>query len=136
MLFFFLYLCKTLLWIDLILFICTLYAYAVNERRGADDPRKKDIEPVAVFIAPFTWPFLLFVFVLLFVLRIVNFFLKAILYGVFLVLFTVILTGIRKPILFVMLDKAMNSIGETLLEANTLLLRFFLSPWSNRPKTI
>ncbi len=130
------YLCNGMFIISLLVVVCAVYAYSVNSRRPDDDPQKKDFHPAAIFMVAFTWPFFLFLFFLLSILRIILFVLRAILYGIFLILFTLALVGIRKPFLFILLDKIMTSIGDALLEANTLLIRFFFRPWTNEPETI
>jgi hypothetical protein len=124
-----LYLCKGVLWIMLIVFICSVYAYYVNARRKADDPQKKDFYPGAILLAPITWPAFLFAYVFLFIL-------KALLYGVFLILFTIALVAVRKPFIFILLDKMATYVGSKLLEANTLLIKLFLRPWADDPQPI
>jgi hypothetical protein len=123
------YLCYGSLWLTPVIFACTAYAYSVNARRITDDPQKKDFHPAAIFLAPFTWPFLFFASLSLFILR-------AFLYGVFLILFTIALLTVRKPFIFVWLDKIATAIGNKLLEANTLLIKLFLRPWLDYPQPI
>jgi hypothetical protein len=118
--------CKGTLWFTLFLFACAGYAYRVNAKRNPDDPKKKDFHPVAILLAPFTWPFILFGFISIFIIR-------AILYGVFLVLFIFALVFIRKPFLLIWLDKIARAIGDRLLEANTYLIKLFLRPWVENP---
>jgi hypothetical protein len=102
-------------------FSCAGYAYRVNARRPADDPKKRNFHPAAIFLAPITWPlFALGRFSLLVI--------KALLYGIFLILFTIsliILQDISEPI---WLEKMFLKIGNKLLEANTLLTRLLLPP--------
>jgi hypothetical protein len=118
--------------VSLVVTASTAYAYSVNSRRLHDDPKKKDFHPAAVFLATFTWPFFLLAFTLLFILRFIVLILKAIAYGIFLILFTLALVGARKPFIF----RIMNTIGDALLEANTLLIKLFLRPWANEPQAI
>jgi len=125
------YLCNGMLIISLLVIVCAMYAYSINSQRPDDDPKKKDFHPAAIFLASFTWPFFLLAFTLLLLLRFILFILKAIAYGIFLILFTLALVGARKPFIF----KIMNYIGDALLEANTLLIKLFLSPWANEPET-
>jgi cbb3-type cytochrome oxidase subunit 3 len=101
--------------ITLVFLLCTGYVYRVNSKRAADDPEKKDYAAAAIPMV-LAWPIYLLVAVFLFVL-------KALLYGVFLVLFTVALIAIRKPFLFVWLEKIATKIGTIFLKVNTFLLR-------------
>jgi hypothetical protein len=96
------------------------YAYHVNSKRPADDPKKKDFYFAAIFLAPIMWPLFLFAFVFLFIT-------KAILYFVFLILLTIALFIIRKPFILTWLDKIATKIGNILLEANTRLIKLFIS---------
>ena len=105
----------------LFFFACAGYAYRVNAKRPAGDPKKRNFHPAAIFLAPITWP--LFALGWLFMLI-----LKALLYGVFLLLFTIGLVVIRKPFFFIWLEKIATKVGTMLLEANTLLIRLFLPP--------
>jgi hypothetical protein len=121
--------CKGYILLCLILWAFAGYAYRVNARLPADDPKKRDFHPFAVFLAPVTWPLFIFGFISLFVL-------KAFLYGIFLVIFTIALVVIRKPFIFVWLDKLATKVGNILLEANTKLIKFFLDPWIGNPQPI
>jgi len=126
----FLYLCKGLLWITLFICLCVIYAYFVNSQREDDDPQKRNYHISAIFLALFTWPFLLIAFVSLFLLR-------AFFYSFFLILFTFSLIFI--PIRSYQpswLEKTAARIGEKLLQANTLLIKLFLKPWSDEPERI
>lgn len=111
-------------YISLILWVCTGYAYHVNSKLAADDPKKKDFSPAAIFLAPITLPFIILGIISLFII-------KAILYGIFLVLLTLALVAVRKPFIFVWLDKIAKKIGNILLEANTFLIRLFFNPRIN-----
>lgn len=92
------------------------YAYRINARRTADDPKKRDYQPGAILLALLTWPILIFASISLFILR-------ALFYGVFLILFAFALVAIRKPFLLMWLNKVFSSIGDKLLIANTFLIR-------------
>ena len=115
---------KCTLLLMLFIFACAGYAYRINAKRTAEDPKKRDFHPVAIFLAPFTWPFFLFAFLFIFVLRVLV-------YGLFLILFTIALVAIRKPFLFIWLDSIATYIGNKLLEANTFLIRIVFGDWGN-----
>ena len=119
--------CQSYILLSLILWAFAGYAYRVNARRPADDPKKRDFHPAAVFLAPVTWPLFILFFISLFIL-------KAILYGIFLVMLTIALIVIRKPFIFVWLDKIATKVGNFFLEANTQLIKIFLSPWVDNPQ--
>jgi hypothetical protein len=105
---------------------CAGYAYYVNSKRPDDDPKKRNYHPVAVILAPITVPLFIFFSLSIFIMRVLT-------YGIFLILFTVALLVIRKPFLLVWLRKTATTIGDALLEANTLLIKLFLKPWANEP---
>src|SRR5512141_1485477 len=84
--------------IALFIMACTAYAYSVNSRRVANDPKKKDYELGAIFIAPITFPFLIVFGILVFVLR-------ALLFAIYLLALTIALVAIRKPFIIVWLQK-------------------------------
>ena len=124
-----LYLCKGLLWITLIICLCVIYACLVDTQREDDDPEKRNYRLGAILLTLFTWPFLLIVFLSLFLLRV--FF-----YGFFLAVFTIALLFLpRGSYQLSWLEKAAARIGERLLQANTLLIKIFLRPWSEEPET-
>ena len=100
----------------LFLLVCMGYAYRINARRTADDPKKRDYQPGAILLSLLTWPILIFASISLFILR-------ALFYGVFLILFAFALVAIRKPFLLMWLNKVFSSIGDKLLIANTFLIR-------------
>ena len=123
-----LYLCKALLWITLIICLCVIYAWIVDSQREEDDPEKRNYQVGAIVLALFTWPILLIVFISLFLLRV--FF-----YGFFLAVFTIALLFLpRGSYQLSWLEKAAARIGERLLQANTLLIKIFLRPWSEEPE--
>jgi len=121
--------CKGILWFTLLIFACAGYAYRVNAKRPADDPKKRDFHPAAIILAPFTWPFLLFAWIVFFMF-------KTLLYGVFLILFTIALLAFRKPLLLMWLDKIARKVGDKLLEANTFLIKIAFGDWERDPQTI
>jgi cbb3-type cytochrome oxidase subunit 3 len=123
------YICKGTLWITLVIVACTTYAYTVNARRPADDPKRKDYSPYAILAAPITVPFLITCAILIFIIR-------ALLFAIFLFVFTIALIAIRKPFVFVWLDRIATNIGEPLLEINTNVIRLAFTPWSKSPKPI
>ena len=110
----------------LVVTACAGYAYYANSKRADDDPKKRNYHPVAIIIAPVTFPLLAIFSLSFFILRVLT-------YGIFLILFTIALLVIRKPFLLVWLRKTATSIGNALLEANTLLIKLFLKPWANEP---
>ena len=103
---------------------CAMFAYYVNSKRGNDDPKKKNYHPLAIVLAPITFPIVVVLSVSFFLLRVLT-------YGLFMVLFIFILIFVRKPFILEQLRKMAANIGDRLLEANTILVRFFLSPWKN-----
>lgn len=122
-------LCKGIFVLMLFAMACSGHAYLVNSRRPADDPKKKDFHPGAILLAPITFLPFLFAFIILFIL-------KALFYGIFIIFFTVALLIIRKPFIFILLDKMATYVGSKLLEANTLLIKLFLRPWADDPQPI
>jgi ABC-type multidrug transport system permease subunit len=108
--------CNSTLVLLLIIFVCAGYTYAVNLRRGADDPKKREYHPLAIIAAPFTVLLFLSLGILVFVLR-------ALLFAGFLVIFAILLIGLRKPFLFVLWDRFATKIGDPLLKVNTRLIR-------------
>ena len=114
--------------ITLILYVCVGYAYYINEQRSTDDPKRRDIPPVVVLLAPITWPLLIIGFISLFIIKVV-------IYSVFLVLFTIALLAIRKPFLLERLKKAAAWIGEKLLEANLFLIKLAFGGQSKKTQT-
>jgi len=108
------YLCKGFLFFLAFLFICASYAYRVNTSRQNDDLQKRDFHFGAIFLAPFAWPIFALVYILFFMIR-------AVIFASCLALAILGLLVIRKPFLFIWLNK----IGNSLLEANTLLIKIF-----------
>lgn len=98
------------------------YAYRVNAQRAADDPDKRDFPLGAIFLAPFTWPVLLFFYVTLFVI-------KALAYGLFLILFTIALLAFQNSELPEWLENRFTRLGNKLLEANRFLLKAAFGDW-------
>jgi len=124
MLFFYVnYCCPVFILLSLLIWALAGYSYRVNAKRPADDPKKRDFNPGAIFLAPITWPLLLFGYISLFII-------KALAYGVFLILFTVALLVFQKSSL-PWLDNTAAWIGDKLLEANTFLIRIAFGDWRN-----
>lgn len=107
--------------VTLLTVTCSSFAYFVNSRRLDADPKKKNYHPFAIIFAPITLPLLIISSVIFFILRMVT-------YGVFMVIFTFALIFIRKPFILEWVRKLAVTIGDKLLEANTLLIRLFLGP--------
>ena len=107
--------------VTLLTVTCSSFAYFVNSRRPDADPKKKDYHPLAILFAPITLPLLIISSAIFFILRMVT-------YGVFMVIFTFALIFIRKPFILEWVRKLALTIGDKLLEANTLLIRLFLGP--------
>lgn len=123
------YICRGILWIILIVIVCTAYAYAVNARLPEGDPKKRNYEVGAIFLAPITFPLLITFALCVFVLR-------AILFAIYLGALTVFMVLVRKPFLFAWLHKIAMRIGEPLLKINTALLRLAFAQWGRNPQTI
>lgn len=122
-------LCSSILIFFLILWLVTGYTYLVNLRRKADDPKKREYDPLAILIAPVTAP--------IFLAGAIGFFiLRALLFAVFLIIFTVLLVAIRKPFIFKLWDKFATWIGDPLLRANTYLIRKAFRPWDPNPQPV
>jgi hypothetical protein len=117
------YVCSGVFLVALVLSACALYAYRVNFKRPDDDPKKKNYHPLAIFLAPITFPLFAVFYIALFLL-------KVIVYGTFTVLFLAAMIFIRKPFLLEWLKKNARTIGDLLLQANTFLIRVFLRPWA------
>ena len=121
------YLCSGMLIVSLLLGVCVVYAYSVNSQRSEGDLEKKNYQPGAIIFTFITWPIFLIAFISLFLIRALS-------YGFFFLLFTIFLIMIpREASEPTWLEKAAASIGETLLEANTMLIKLFLRPWANEP---
>jgi ABC-type multidrug transport system permease subunit len=120
-------LCIGMLIVSLLLGVCAGYAYSLNSQRSEDDLEKKNYQLGAIIFTFLTWPFFLIAFISLFLIRALS-------YGFFLILFTIFLIIIpREASEPTWLEKTAASIGETLLEANTMLIKLFLRPWANEP---
>ena len=104
--------------LSLVCIVCAWYAYQVNARRPKDDPQKRNFHLGAVILAPILWPLFPLLFISLF-------FLRAIVFSILLTSSIIALLVVRKPFLFIWLDKIMTKIGNKLLDANTLLIRLF-----------
>ena len=120
------YCCPGLLLLSLIFWALAGYAFRVNAKRAADDPKKKDFQPAAVFLAPLTWPLLFLVWLSLLLI-------KTLVYGVFLVLFTIALFGYQDSGMPDWLTEKLTRIGSKLLEANTFLMKVAFGNWKTQP---
>lgn len=112
--------------LEAVVFCCVVYAYVRDARRPANDPQKKNYHPYAIPLGLVLWPVLLVLLILFFLAR-------ALCYAVFMALFFLALIFYRKPFILTWLQRMAARIGDALLEANTLLVRFFLSPGSRGP---
>ena len=106
-----------------------MLAYYINAKRSVDDPEKKNYHPAAIVFAPLTFPILI-------ILSVSFFLLRALSYGVFLILFFLALIFIPSSSVPLGLQKKRDSIGDRLLEINTVIIRFFLRPWANEPDNL
>lgn len=122
------YFCNGFFLLMVFMFICAGYAYLVNARLARDDPKKRDFHFGAIFLAPITWIFFLLASIMIFILRVVF-------YVLFLTLFTIAVLVIRKPFLFVWLDKIATKIGNKLLGANTFLIKVVFGKPIKNPQT-
>jgi hypothetical protein len=75
-----------LLLLVLVIIIGAGYIYYVNFRRPANDPRKRDISPLAILLAPVTFPLLFFLTISIFIIR-------TIVFAAFLVLYAIVLAA-------------------------------------------
>lgn len=116
--------CNGVLLLIAIVIVCALYAYHVDSKRPDDDPKKKNYHPLAILLAPITFPLFVVFYISIFILRVIT-------YGVFMVLFIAAMIFLRKPFILEWLKKNAMTIGDLLLEANTLLIRLFLRPWAD-----
>ena len=85
--------CNGLLILMGIITVCVMYAYHIDSQRPDDDPKKKNYHPLAILLAPITFPLFLVFYISLFILRVIA-------YAVFLVLFffALIFIFILKPV--------------------------------------
>ena len=113
---------KCILVLMLVVSLCAGYAYYVDLKRSDDDPKKRDYHPLAILLAPITFPLVLILSISFLILRVIT-------YGLFMVLFILALIVLRKPFILAALQKIAAVVGDRLMEANTILIRFFLGPW-------
>ena len=92
------------------------HAYRVNARLADDNPKKRNYSILSIFLAPVTWPIFLFIYIFILILKVLA-------YGLFLVLFAIALIVVRKPLIFIWLDRVFTGIGNKLLWANTFLIK-------------
>jgi|SRR5690554_1877906 hypothetical protein len=112
--------------LDVVVFICVVYAYVCDVRRPTNDPQKKNYHPYAIPLNLVLWPVLVILSVILFLLRVLC-------YAVFMIVFFLLLVFWRKPFILTWLQKMAIKVGDALLEANTLIIRFFLGLRSPGP---
>jgi hypothetical protein len=110
--------CLGYLVISILFWLFSGYEYLVNARRASSDPDWRNYKPLAVFLAPLTWPFLVLGG---FIVTII----KAVFFGIFLVLFSLVVALFRKPFLWRLIEPIISGIGRRLLKGNTFLIRLF-----------
>ncbi|HEY3476763.1 MAG TPA: hypothetical protein VGK56_19250 [Anaerolineales bacterium] len=113
--------CTGVILLMAVILACAFYAYHVDSRRPDDDPNKKNYHPLAILLAPITGPILFILIVSLFLLRVAM-------YGIFMVVFILALIFVRKPFILDALRKLATAVGDRLLEANSILIGFFMNP--------
>jgi TRAP-type C4-dicarboxylate transport system permease large subunit len=124
------WLCNGILVLMALTLVWAVIAYHDNSRRSEDDPSKKNYHPLAVFLAPITFPIIIILSVSFFILRVLT-------YGVFLALFILALIFMpTRSAAHMGLRRTTTSIADRLLEINTLLVRFFLKPWIDESEKI
>jgi hypothetical protein len=121
--------CKGTFALLVVVTACAAYAYFLNWRRPADDPEKKDYYFAAILLTPITFIPFLIIYISLLILA-------ALFYGLALSLSILILVVFRKWFFLVWLHKGAKYIGDKSLEANTILLKLFLRPWTGEPEAI
>lgn len=119
------WLCNGILVLMALALVWAMIAYYINSRRSYDNPQKKNYHPLAVLLVPVTLPIVIILSISFFILRVLT-------YGVFLALFILTLIFLPRPSSQDFYKRG-TSIGDKLLEINTLLLRFFLRPWMGEP---
>lgn len=107
--------------------VCAVYAYRVNSRRHKHDPEKQDFHPLAILLAPITWPFW-------FLAASAFFLIKVVLYSAFLFVVTFALIVVRKPFLLSRVQKIATRVGNLLLATNSFLIRTLLGKQSENPR--
>lgn len=122
------YLRNGLIVLTLFIIGCAGYAFRVNARLPQDDPKKRDFHFGAIFLAPITWLLFLLASITIFILRVIF-------YILFLMLFTIAVLAVRKPFLFIWLDKITTKVGNKLLEANTFLIKAVFGRTLKSPQT-
>ena len=117
------WLCNVILLLMAITTACAIYAYHVDSRRPDDDPKKKNYHPLAILLAPITFPLVIIFSVSIFILRVVT-------YGVFMILFIFALIFIHQSSVLTMIRNDANFIGNRLMDVNTFLIKILLRPWA------
>lgn len=111
-----------------VLTLCMVYAYDVNARRAKDDPQKRNFHFSAVILIPWLWPILILFSMVVVILR-------ALVYILFLGLTLFLMLVIRKPFLFIWLDKIATKVGNQLLEINNYLIKLMFGNLANTPQS-
>ena len=119
------WLCNGLVVLMIIVMIFAFYAYYVDSKRPHDDPKKKNYHPLAIILAPITFPLFLILYISFFLLRVA-------IYGVLMALAILALILMPKASSPTWFDEMATKIGDKFLELNNLLVRFFLKPWSDQ----
>jgi preprotein translocase subunit SecY len=122
------WLCNGILVLMALVLVWAMIAYYFNSKRSDDDPQKKNYHPLAVVLAPITFPVGIVFYISFFILRVVT-------YGIFLILFILTLIFLPRPLAEDFYKRGAG-IGGKLLEINTLLVRFFLKPWTDESEKI
>ena len=115
---------QCLIGIYLFISLCALIAYYTDSKRPSGDPKKKNYHPLAILVAPITFPILLVLSIFFFMLRVLA-------YGICTVLLICMLILVRKPFILEAIQKTAVRIGDRLMEANMLIVRLFLNPHTN-----
>lgn len=100
----------------IMVFAIAVYVHGVDSRRLANDPKKRNYHPLAIFLVPVSLPIILPLVVLIFLGTVL-------LYGGFLLVFAFLLVTFRRPFLFDWLHKFAMFVGDPLLRLNSYLIR-------------
>ena len=111
-----------------LLTLCMVYAYDVNARRKKDDPEKRNFHLSATLLISWLWPVFILASIVIVILR-------ALVYILFLGLTLFLMLVVRKPFLFVWLDKIATKIGNQLLEINNYLIKLMFGRLADRPQS-
>ncbi len=100
----------------LIVLAIAVYAYSVDSRRAANDPKKRNYHPFAILMVPVSLPIIIPLVVIIFIGT-------ALLYAGFLLVFALLVLTFRRPFLFNWLHKFSIFVGDPLLRINSYLIR-------------